>query len=198
FQHLSQSLSQYPQLFLSDDISTLDLQVSFVYSVQQDSLMSNVLTMDTTDDNTFDISLSEKNESEDQLNIIPGSVFISWEQLDHHIRMYAKHNGFVAIIVGSESDDITLRRCRYACGHQGISHLKKTVILEQQNESYTKQIGCKWLVNASCPNTTGVIKITSCHLEHNHEIHLNNIIFALHYRQYPDEVKQDIEYYTSK
>ncbi|CAG8757557.1 6634_t:CDS:1, partial [Cetraspora pellucida] len=60
--HLSQSSSQYPQSFLSDDMSTLDLQVSSVHSVQQDSLMSNVLTMDTTDNNTFDISLSETNE----------------------------------------------------------------------------------------------------------------------------------------
>ncbi|CAG8711286.1 8056_t:CDS:1, partial [Cetraspora pellucida] len=136
--HLSQSSSQYPQSFLSNDMSTLDLQVSSVHSVQQDSLMFNVLTMDTTDDNTFDISLSETNESEDQLNIIPGLVFISWEQLDRHVQTYAKHNSFVAIIVGSESDNITLRRCRYACEHQGISHSKKTFILEQQKESYTK------------------------------------------------------------
>ncbi|CAG8543930.1 16544_t:CDS:2 [Gigaspora margarita] len=93
--------------------------------------------------------------------------FISWEQLDRHIQIYAKQNGFVAIILGSESDDITRKRCRYA-------------------------------FNASCPKTTGVIKITSSYLEHNHEIHPNNIIFDPHYRQFPDEAKQDIEYYTSK
>ncbi|CAG8843919.1 27548_t:CDS:2, partial [Gigaspora margarita] len=46
--------------------------------------------------------------------------------------------------------------------------------------------------------TTGIIKITSCRLEYNHEIHPDTIIFASNYRQFPDEAKEDIKYYTSK
>ncbi|CAG8652195.1 1588_t:CDS:1 [Racocetra fulgida] len=46
---------------------------------------------------------------------------------------------------------------------------------------------------------TGIIKITFCYLEHNnHKIYLDTIIFAPNYRQFPDEAKEDIKYYTSK
>ncbi|CAG8853666.1 744_t:CDS:2, partial [Gigaspora margarita] len=58
---------------------------------------------------------------------------------------------------------------------------KKTAILEQQKQSHMKHLGCKWIVNASCPKTTEKIKITSCYLEHNHEIHPDTIIFASYY-----------------
>ncbi|CAG8497161.1 16903_t:CDS:2 [Racocetra persica] len=46
---------------------------------------------------------------------------------------------------------------------------------------------------------TEIIKITSCYLEHtNHKIHLDKITFASVYQQFPEEVKKEIEYYTSK
>ncbi|CAG8790688.1 12589_t:CDS:1, partial [Racocetra fulgida] len=61
-------------------------------------------------------------------------------------------------------------------------------ILENQKQSYTKRLGCKWVVNATCPKTTKKIKITSCNLEHsNHEIHPDTLNFASYYRQFLDE-----------
>ncbi|KAF0402737.1 protein far1-related sequence 11-like [Gigaspora margarita] len=108
-------------------------------------------------------------------------------------------NGFVLIIVGSESDDNTHRRCQYACEHQDIDCSKKIAIVKNQKQSQTKRLGYKWLVNATCPKSIEEIKITSCYLEHtNYEIHSDTIVFASHYRQFPDEVKESIKYYTLK
>ncbi|CAG8612387.1 16865_t:CDS:1 [Dentiscutata erythropus] len=139
-QHLLQSSSQQPQFFLNDDMPTFDSQDSFVYSIQQqNSFMSDILTINTTEDDiSSNIDMSEIDQDGDQLNIAPGLPFKSWEQLDRHIQIYAKQNSFVTIILESESDDITRRRCRYACEHQGTGHSKKTVILEQQKQSRTK------------------------------------------------------------
>ncbi|KAF0453059.1 protein far1-related sequence 5-like [Gigaspora margarita] len=150
--------------------------------------------------------ISDRNEhqnvefkDQEKLEIVFGLIFKTWEQLDRHIRMYTKQNSFVSIITCFESDDITRRRYRYACKHQGIGHSKKTAILENQKQAYTKRLGCKWLVNASCPKKTKKIKINSCYLEYcNHKIHPDTINFALYYQQFPNEVKQEIKYYTSK
>ncbi|CAG8805381.1 5754_t:CDS:2, partial [Gigaspora rosea] len=151
-----------------------------VLRTQQSEILA---TNDIEDDVFINFNASEisehKFENEEQLEIIPSSTFSSWEQIDHYIKIYAKQNGFVSIIIRSESDDITRRRCRYACEHQGTR--------------------CKWSVNVTCPKTTETIKIISCYLEHsNHEIHPDNVIFAPYYRQFSNEVKQDIMYYTSK
>ncbi|CAG8492179.1 13814_t:CDS:2 [Cetraspora pellucida] len=203
------SNEQSSQPMLSDEIlSASSSQVSSIYSIQQEcaSLGSNMSNTNDIDNGSVNYDISDVNEQqnvefEDQekLEIVPSLVFQNWEQLDRYIRIYAKQNGFVSIITCSESDEITRRRCRYACEHQGISYSKKTVILENQKQSHTKWLGCKWVVNATCPKTTKKIKITSCNLEHsNHEIHPDTINFASYYRQFPDEVKQEIKYYTSK
>ncbi|CAG8825775.1 19698_t:CDS:2, partial [Dentiscutata erythropus] len=75
--------------------------------------------------------------------IVPDSVFQNWDQLDRYIKMYAKQNGFVSIITCSKFDGATRRRCRYACENQGIGHLKKTAIVENQKQSQTKWLGLK-------------------------------------------------------
>ncbi|CAG8807600.1 39602_t:CDS:2, partial [Gigaspora margarita] len=131
----------------------------------------------------YDISDRNKHQNvefkdQEKLEIVSGLIFQTWEQLDRYIRMYTKQNGFVSIITCSKSDDITRRRCRYACEHQGIGHSKKTAILKNQKQAYTKRLGYKWLVNA--------------------KIHPDAINFAPYYWQFPDKVKQEIKYYTSK
>ncbi|CAG8785513.1 9927_t:CDS:2, partial [Gigaspora margarita] len=151
--------------------------------------------------NAFDINKQQNVEFNDQkkLEIVSGLKFQTWDQLDHYIKIYAKQNSFVSIIVGSEADDNTHRRCQYACEHQGIGCLKKIAIVKNQKQSQTKWLGCKWLVNATCPKNIEEIKITSCYLEYtNHEIHPNTIVFVSYYQQFPDEVKENIKYYTSK
>ncbi|CAG8556172.1 11847_t:CDS:2 [Gigaspora rosea] len=129
---------------------------------------SEILAMNDIEDdvfinfNTSEISEHEF-ENEEQLEIIPGSTFSSLEQIDYHIKMYAKQMDLCQLL-----SDLSHMRCRYA-------------------------------FNVTCPKTMETIKITSCYLEHsNHEIHPDNVIFAPYYREFPDKVKQDIMYYTSK
>ncbi|CAG8766265.1 5916_t:CDS:2, partial [Dentiscutata erythropus] len=203
------SIEQSLQPMLNNEIlPASSSQVPSICSIPQrcassepDMLNANDVENEFVNYDISDINERQKIEVKDQekLEIVSGSIFQTWEQLDRHIKMYAKQNGFVSIITCSEYDDITRRRCRYACEHQGIGHSKKTAILENQKESHTKRLGCKWVVNATCPKTNKKIKINSCYLEHsNHEIYSDTINFASYYRQFPDEVKQEIKYYTSK
>ncbi|CAG8740628.1 12354_t:CDS:1, partial [Dentiscutata erythropus] len=192
-------LSQYTQSLLNKNADSQDSLAQFM---QQDLPMLNVLAVDSTENNDniteIDQQQNRNFENEEKYEIVSDLELHSWKQLDHYISVHAKQNGFVAIITELKFDAITRRRCRYTCEHQGKSNSKKTAILEQQKQSHTKCLGCKWIVNITCPKTTGKIKINSCHLEHNYEIHLDTIIFAPHYRQFSKEVNQDIEYYTSK
>ncbi|KAF0536094.1 protein far1-related sequence 11-like isoform x1 [Gigaspora margarita] len=182
---------------LSDEIlPAFGSQVPSICSIPR----SDILNTNNIENEFINYDISDRNEhqnvefkDQEKLEIVSGLIFQTWEQLDCHIRMYTKQNGFVSIITCSESDDITCRRCQYACEHQGIDHSKKTAILENQKQAYTKWLGCKWLVNTSCPKKTRKIKINSCYFEHcNHKIHPDTINFAPYYQQFPDEVKQEI------
>ncbi|CAG8720615.1 23255_t:CDS:2, partial [Gigaspora rosea] len=71
--------------------------------------------------------------NQEKLEIVSNSVFLSCKQLDHHIKIYAKQNSFVSIIVGSESDSTTHRRCRYACEHQDTNLSNTIYSFKQRN-----------------------------------------------------------------
>ncbi|RIB16625.1 hypothetical protein C2G38_2189452 [Gigaspora rosea] len=123
---------------LSDEkLSDSGLQVLSICPVQQESTSRGPSTLGTNDientlNNDNDINKQQNVEFNDQrkLEIAPGLKFQTWNQLDHYIKIYTKQNRFVSIIVESESDDNTCRRCRYACEHQGIGRSKKTAIVE--------------------------------------------------------------------
>ncbi|CAG8846668.1 16383_t:CDS:1, partial [Gigaspora margarita] len=107
-QHMLQLSSDQLEYSSSKDILTSDLQGFLDHSVQwQDSFMFDVQTIDTIRNDMFYISTSEANKDGDYLEIVFDLEFHSWEQLDRHVQIYAKQNGFVSIIIGSESDDIT-------------------------------------------------------------------------------------------
>ncbi|CAG8840082.1 5232_t:CDS:2, partial [Gigaspora margarita] len=85
---------------LSDEILlAFGLQVPFICSIPR----PDILNTNDIENEFVNYDISDRNEH---------------QNLDYHIRMYAKQNGFVSIITCSESDDITCRRCRYACEHQ--------------------------------------------------------------------------------
>ncbi|CAG8795565.1 27219_t:CDS:2, partial [Dentiscutata erythropus] len=139
---------QNSQLILTYEIlPASSSQVFFICSILQrcasskpDMLNSNDVENKFINYNISNINEHQKIEVKDQekLEIVSGSIFQTWKQLDHHIKIYAKQNGFVSIITCSEYNDITCRMCRYACEHQDIRHSKKIAILKNQKELYTK------------------------------------------------------------
>ncbi|CAG8820698.1 3197_t:CDS:2 [Gigaspora margarita] len=141
------SNEQSSQFILSDEILlTFDLQVLSVCSNRQSSqsMMNNKILP------TFDLqvlSIYSNKQNQEKLEIVSGLIFQTWKQLDSHIRMYTKQNGFVSIITCFESNNITHRRYQYACEHQGIGHSKKTAIIENQKQAYTKHLGCKYITS---------------------------------------------------
>ncbi|CAG8816171.1 368_t:CDS:2, partial [Dentiscutata erythropus] len=99
-----------------------------------------------------------------------GQMFGSWDELDYFISSYTKSQNFVSIIRGSEYKDRICRNRRYVCEYQ---------------------------VRASCPKTTGELKITSVCLNHNdHPIKNDTNKFALKYRTFSEDMLKDIRFWT--
>ena len=84
---------------------------------------SEILAMNNIENNMFiNFNISEISEHEfenkEQLEIIPSSIFSSWKQIDYYIKMYMKQNGFVSIIIRSESYEMPI--CLWTLRHKSF------------------------------------------------------------------------------
>ncbi|CAG8609925.1 7726_t:CDS:2, partial [Racocetra fulgida] len=194
----SQVLSVYPieqssQPILSDEIlPPSNLQVSSICSIQQKCVssefnMSNTNNVDNRFINydIFDINEQQNVKFEDQENEQQNQNIEFEDQENKQQNVEFEDQEKLEIVSGLLFQNWEQLDC--------ISYSKKTAILENQKQSHTKQLGCKWVVNTTCPKTTKKIKITSYNFKYfNHEIHPDTINFASYYWQFPDEVKQEI------
>ncbi|CAG8706177.1 17294_t:CDS:2, partial [Gigaspora rosea] len=87
---------------------------------------------------------------------------------------------------------------RYACEHQGCNITKnKTSIVKNQRQTRSKRNGCRWQIRASCPKTTGILKINSLCLNHNdYPIKDDTNKFATKYRTFSEEMLKNIKFWT--
>ncbi|CAB4387981.1 unnamed protein product [Rhizophagus irregularis] len=66
--------------------------------------------------------------------------------------------------------------------------------IEQQHNKGSKKTDCKWHVNLSKPKNTNFVHITFIHPDHNHELLVDNAIFAAAFRRFDISIMKEIEY----
>ncbi|RHZ47477.1 hypothetical protein Glove_579g33 [Diversispora epigaea] len=97
-----------------------------------------------------------------------GSRFNSWEIAKHYLKEYGRQRGFIYKPIKSKP-------------------------IEQQRNKGSKKTDCKWHVNLSKPEGSDFVHITFMHLEHNHEILIDNTRFATTFRKFDQSIVNEIE-----
>ena len=127
-----------------------------------------------------------------------GTKFHSMEIAIHFIEQYALQNNFALFKHKSEKfADGTCRKRVLKCdlGGRYIEKLSRPTLGKEKGKGSKKQ-GCMWQINVNRQINSPIATVTSFNNEHNHEISIETVKFATAYKNFPDEIMEQIEFYV--
>ncbi len=127
-----------------------------------------------------------------------GTKFHSMEIAVHFIEQYALQNNFALFKHKSEKfADGTCRKRVLKCdlGGRYIEKLSRPTLGKEKGKGSKKQ-GCMWQINVNRQINSPIATVTSFNNEHNHEISIETVKFATAYKNFPDEIMEQIEFYV--
>lgn len=136
------------------------------------------------------------------LELSIGRRFDTWIVAENTIKEYGKCKGFAINRhrVEYSENQITdlgervVRKRTYVCEYFGKYKPNKMKPIEQQHNKGSKKTDCKWHVNLSKPKDTDFVHITFIHPDHNHELLVDNAIFATTFRRFDISIMKEIEH----
>jgi MULE transposase domain/FAR1 DNA-binding domain len=136
------------------------------------------------------------------LELSIGCRFDTWIVAENTIKEYGKRKGFAinrhrVEYSGNQitdSGERVVKKRTYVCEYFGKYKPNKEKPIEQQHNKGSKKTDCKWHVNLSKPKDTDFVHITFIHLDHNHELLANNVIFATTFRRFDISIMKEIEH----
>jgi hypothetical protein len=142
--------------------------------------------------------LQDESDSSESLELVSGLTFTSWNEFKNWLDRFASKEGFDHKIRTSEKDQGIMRRVTYECTRSGSHNPQVTSDPTKRRNACSSRVLCPWKLNATCPKTSGVIKINSFNNHHNHP--LTPIIreLAPRFRKLTPEMLVDIEKYVNQ
>ena len=127
-----------------------------------------------------------------------GTRFTSMPIAAHFIEQYAFQKHFAVYKHKSETfPDSIYRKRVFKCDLEGRynERLSKPILGKRKNRKSKKQ-GCMWQINITRPVNSQIATITLFNAEHNHKISSETIKFATAYKNFPQEIMEQIEFYV--
>ncbi|GBB99595.1 hypothetical protein RclHR1_03580002 [Rhizophagus clarus] len=132
------------------------------------------------------------------IEIEVGTSFHSMEIAVHFIEQYALQNNFAVFKHKSEKfPDGTYRKRVFKCdlGGRYTEKLSKLTLGKKKSKG-TKKQGCMWQLNINRQINSPLVTVTSFNNEHNHKILINTIKFSTSYKNFTEEIMEQIEFYV--
>ncbi len=127
-----------------------------------------------------------------------GTKFHSMEIAVHFIEQYALQNNFAVFKHKTEKfSDGTCRKRVFKCDLGGRYVEKHSrLILGKEKSKGSKKQGCMWQVNVNRRSNSLIAAVTSFNNEHNHEISIETVKFSTTYKNFSEEIMEQIELYV--
>jgi len=135
------------------------------------------------------------------LKLSTGDHLPSWTIAENHIKDFGKQKGFVVIRYRveyhktqlSNSTERDVKKRTYVCEFFGQYKPNKTKPIELQRNRGSKKTGCEWHVNLCKLKNGDIMRVTSIHPHHNHELLADNARFATLFRRFDHSIMEEIE-----
>ncbi|GBB92035.1 hypothetical protein RclHR1_19560003 [Rhizophagus clarus] len=124
--------------------------------------------------------------------------FHSMEIAVHFIEQYALQNNFAVLKHKSERfPDSTYRKRVFKCdlGGRYTEKLSKPTLGKKKSKG-TKKQGCMWQMNINRRINSPLVTVTSFNNEHNHEIFIDIVKFFTSYKNFTEEIMEQIEFFV--
>jgi MULE transposase domain len=132
------------------------------------------------------------------IEIEVGTKFYSMPIAVHFVEQHALQKNFAVIRHKNEKfPDGTCRKRVFKCdlGGKYQERLLRPIVGKIKNKG-SKKIGCMWQVNINRKLGSSTATVTVFNSEHNHELSAETVAFATAYKNFPEEIFEQIEYYV--
>ncbi|CAB4485278.1 unnamed protein product [Rhizophagus irregularis] len=132
------------------------------------------------------------------IEIENGTRFHSMEIAVHFIEQYALQNNFAVFKHKSEKfPDGTCKKRVFKCdlGGRYTEKLLRPTLGKEKSKG-TKKQGCMWQMNVNRRINSPIVTVMLFNNEHNHEILTDTIKFSTCYKNFTEEIMEQIEFYV--
>lgn len=132
------------------------------------------------------------------IEIEVGTRFYSMSIAVHFIEQYALQKHFAIFKHKNETfSDGSCRKRVFKCdlGGRYQEKLSRPILGKVRNKGSKKQ-GCMWQININRKTNSPIVTVTLFNNEHNHEISAETIKFATAYKNFSEEITEQIEFYV--